>query len=126
MLPEYPDQRHPGHAARGRGSYHRRENWTAGRRGSLRLRFADTGPGIPPEDREKVFTPFYSTKATGFGLGLAITKKIVEDHGGRVFATDGTSPGTVVVMELPEPGTRDSANGTRATEPAIPDAVRKA
>jgi signal transduction histidine kinase len=67
----------------------------------LQLRFADTGPGIPPEDREKVFTPFYSTKATGFGLGLAITKKIAEDHGGRVFVTEDEAPGTVVVMELP-------------------------
>ncbi|MDR3675732.1 MAG: ATP-binding protein [Acidobacteriota bacterium] len=76
---------------------------------SLQLRFADTGPGIPPEDREKVFTPFYSTKATGFGLGLAITKKIVDDHGGRVFVTTGDAPGTVVVMEIPltESGVRD-------------------
>ena len=81
----------------------------------LQLRFADTGPGIPPDEREKVFTPFYSTKATGFGLGLAITKKIVEDHGGRVFVTAGETPGTVVVMELPVPpdGTRDTRNGTR-------------
>jgi signal transduction histidine kinase len=69
----------------------------------LQLRFADTGSGIPPEDREKVFAPFYSTKATGFGLGLAITKKIVEDHGGRIFVTDAETPGTVMVMELPEP-----------------------
>lgn len=67
----------------------------------LQLRFADTGPGIPPEERSKVFTPFYSTKATGFGLGLAITKKIMEDHGGQVFVTDGETPGTVVVMEFP-------------------------
>ena len=73
----------------------------AGRAEFLQLRFADTGPGIPPEDREKVFTPFYSTKATGFGLGLAITKKIAEDHGGRVFVTGDDAPGTVVVMELP-------------------------
>ena len=69
--------------------------------GLLELRFADTGPGIPPEDREKVFAPFYSTKATGFGLGLAITKKIVEDHGGRVYVADGSIPGTVLVLELP-------------------------
>ena len=91
----------------------------AGSEGSefLQLRFADTGPGIPPEDREKVFTPFYSTKATGFGLGLAITKKIVEDHGGRVFVTEDEAPGTVVVMELPLPGirTRDTGNGVRET-----------
>jgi len=71
--------------------------------GLLQLRFADTGPGIPPEDREKVFTPFYSTKTTGFGLGLAITKKIVEEHGGRIFVTAGDAPGTVVVVELPLP-----------------------
>jgi signal transduction histidine kinase len=83
----------------------------------LQLRFADTGPGIPPEDREKVFTPFYSTKATGFGLGLAITKKIAEDHGGRVFISEGHKPGTVVVMELPMPvsGARDNKSGTRDT-----------
>jgi signal transduction histidine kinase len=80
----------------------------------LQLRFADTGPGIPAEDREKVFTPFYSTKATGFGLGLAITKKIVDDHGGRVFVTEGETPGTVVVMELPLAGhaIRDTGHGT--------------
>jgi signal transduction histidine kinase len=69
----------------------------------LQLRFADTGSGIPPEDREKVFAPFFSTKATGFGLGLAITKKIVEDHGGRIFVTGDEAPGTVMVVELPQP-----------------------
>ncbi len=76
----------------------------------LQLRFADTGPGVPADDREKVFTPFYSTKATGFGLGLAITKKIAEDHGGRVFIGDGAATGTVLVMELPvaEHGARDT------------------
>jgi len=74
-----------------------------GNGGFLQLRFADTGPGIPPEDREKVFAPFYSTKATGFGLGLAITKKIVEDHGGRVYVGGGASAGTLVVLELPLP-----------------------
>ncbi len=72
-----------------------------GNAGRLQLRFSDSGPGIPVADRDRVFAPFYSTKATGFGLGLAITKKIVEDHSGsiRVEASDG--PGTVIVMELP-------------------------
>ncbi|HET7099583.1 MAG TPA: ATP-binding protein, partial [Terriglobia bacterium] len=51
----------------------------------LQLRFRDTGPGIPEKDREKIFAPYFSTKATGFGLGLAITRKIVEDHGGQVY-----------------------------------------
>ena len=81
----------------------------------LQLRFRDTGAGIPPEDREKVFTPFYSTKATGFGLGLAITKKIVDDHGGRVFVAADEAPGTVVVIELPmaRHGVRHTGVGVR-------------
>lgn len=74
-----------------------------GRGRLLELRFADNGPGIPAEDREKVFTPYFSTKTTGFGLGLAITKKIVEDHGGRIYATTTSASGTEMVMELPLP-----------------------
>jgi signal transduction histidine kinase len=69
----------------------------------LQLHFADTGPGIPPGEREKVFAPFYSTKATGFGLGLAIAKKIIEDHAGRVFVDNGDTPGTDLVVQLPFP-----------------------
>jgi signal transduction histidine kinase len=71
--------------------------------GSLDLHFADTGPGIPPAEREKVFAPFYSTKATGFGLGLAIAKKIIEDHAGRVFVDNGDTLGTDLVVQLPFP-----------------------
>ena len=67
----------------------------------LQFRFADTGPGIPRFDREKIFAPYFSTKATGFGLGLAITRKIVEDHGGSIFVADHASPGTVMVVDLP-------------------------
>jgi signal transduction histidine kinase len=69
----------------------------------LQLHFADTGPGIPAAEREKVFAPFYSTKATGFGLGLAIAKKIIEDHAGRVFVDNGDAPGTDLVVQLPFP-----------------------
>jgi signal transduction histidine kinase len=69
----------------------------------VELRFTDTGPGIPATDREKIFAPFFSTKAMGFGLGLAITKKIVEDHGGRIFVDGGNGPGTSMVVELPLP-----------------------
>lgn len=84
----------------------------------LQLRFRDTGPGIPREDRERVFAPFYSTKATGFGLGLAITKKIVDDHGGRIFVADGEAPGTVVVLELPLPGAAVPQVAPLTTTPA--------
>lgn len=79
-----------------------------GAAGSVELRFADTGPGVPPGDREKIFAPFYSTKATGFGLGLAITRKIVEDHGGRIYVADTNGDGTVMVVELPRSRTESS------------------
>lgn len=72
----------------------------------LQLRFQDTGPGIQEKNREKVFTPYFSTKATGFGLGLAITRKIVEDHGGRVYVSRRNGPGTEMVLELPLSGPR--------------------
>jgi len=68
---------------------------------AVELRFVDTGPGIRHEDRDKVFAPYFSTKTTGFGLGLAITKKILEDHGGRIYVSDGEPPGAVVVVEIP-------------------------
>ena len=70
---------------------------------SLEVRFADTGPGIPAEEREKVFAPYFSTKTTGFGLGLAITRKIVEDHDGRIYVSGGAAPGAEMVVELPIP-----------------------
>jgi signal transduction histidine kinase len=71
--------------------------------GTLQIRFHDTGPGIAQDDQERVFAPYFSTKATGFGLGLAITRKIVEDHGGRVFISNENIPGTVMIVELPLP-----------------------
>jgi signal transduction histidine kinase len=74
-----------------------------GRASRLELRFADTGPGIPAKDREKIFAPYFSTKPTGFGLGLAITRKIVEDHGGRIYVAQNGKPGTEIVVELPLP-----------------------
>jgi signal transduction histidine kinase len=74
-----------------------------GRAPCLELRFADTGPGVPAEDQERIFAPYFSTKATGFGLGLAITRKIVEDHGGRIYVAKHGKPGTEMVVELPLP-----------------------
>jgi signal transduction histidine kinase len=86
--------------------------------GCLQLHFADTGPGIPPGEREKVFTAFYSTKATGFGLGLAIAKKIVEDHAGRVFVDNGDTPGTDLVVQLPFPQSSRPEHAILAASPA--------
>ncbi len=81
----------------------------------LQIRVHDTGPGIPQDDQEKVFAPYFSTKATGFGLGLAITRKIVEDHGGRAFISNENIPGTVLVMELPLSAKVDASPPTVAS-----------
>ena len=80
-------------------AYHKILNLNAGRK--LAIRFSDTGPGIPSENREKVFAPYYSTRATGFGLGLAITRKIIEEHGGRVYVDEPERSGADMVVELP-------------------------
>jgi two-component system, NtrC family, sensor kinase len=82
--------------------------------GRLQLRFADSGPGIPHENRERIFAPYFSTKATGFGMGLAITRKIVEDHGGRIFAADGHAAGTVIVVELPAQNGDQNSGGRKS------------
>jgi len=65
------------------------------------IEVADTGKGISPEDREKVFVPYFSRKKGGTGLGLAIVDRIVADHGGYVKVRDNKPRGAVFVIELP-------------------------
>ena len=52
--------------------------------GSCRIAVTDTGPGIPPEVRARLFTPFVTTKSRGTGLGLSTVKRLVEAHGGQI------------------------------------------
>lgn len=66
----------------------------------LLLTIADSGPGIPPGLRRRVFDPFFSTKARGTGLGLSICKQIVEEAGGRIRLFNRVGGGTRVVIEL--------------------------
>lgn len=65
------------------------------------LSVEDSGGGIPEENRELVFSPFFSTKEKGSGLGLAMIKKIIEDLGGEVLLQSITGRGTQVTMSLP-------------------------
>ena len=65
------------------------------------VKVADTGSGIPPENLDRVFEPYFSTKETGTGLGLAIVKKIVEDHHGTIEVYSAPSEGTVFTVRLP-------------------------
>jgi two-component system, LuxR family, sensor kinase FixL len=66
---------------------------------------ADTGPGIPGDVREKLFTPFFTTKARGTGLGLSTAKRLIEAHGGTIAIMCPPSGGTTVVLRLPLPET---------------------
>jgi len=72
----------------------------APRDGKVRVSVADQGPGVPPELGAKVFEPFVTTKQDGVGLGLALTKRIVEDHGGAI-GYDAAPGGTTFWIELP-------------------------
>ncbi len=65
------------------------------------LKVSDTGIGIPEENLEKVFTPFFTTKPEGTGLGLSSAKKIIEGHGGAIRIDSKKSRGTTITIELP-------------------------
>jgi signal transduction histidine kinase len=62
---------------------------------------ADNGEGIESEEMEKIFEPYYSTKKFGIGLGLAITKRFVEEHGGTISIDSKTGKGTVMKIRVP-------------------------
>ena len=70
----------------------------------VRIRVTDTGKGIGPESLEKIFTPFYTTKAKGTGLGLPICRKLIKQHGGHVHVESQVGEGTVFSIELPVVG----------------------
>ncbi len=68
---------------------------------NIRFEVADTGPGIAPEALGQIFEPYFSTKETGIGLGLALTKKLIEDHGGQITVSSDLGVGTTFTVFLP-------------------------
>ncbi len=68
---------------------------------TVEVEVADTGGGIPPEIREKIFSPFYTTRTQGTGLGLSITRKIVEQGGGTISFTSEPGRGTRFLVRIP-------------------------
>jgi len=67
----------------------------------LEVEVADSGPGIAEQDRSKIFEPYFTTKADGTGMGLAIARKIIEDHGGVIDVYSKADFGAVFVFSLP-------------------------
>ena len=70
-------------------------------RGGVLVSLRDSGPGIDPEDIERVFEAFYTTKSGGVGMGLSICRSIIDAHGGRLWADANEPRGAVFQFTLP-------------------------
>ena len=68
--------------------------------GFARVGVHDYGQGIPAELFEKIFDPFYTTKTNGLGMGLAVCKSIITDHGGRIWGENNSGGGTIFYFVL--------------------------
>jgi len=86
--------------------------------GIVELSVSDTGCGVSAADKEKLFLPYFSTKARGTGLGLAIVSRIITEHHGRVRVEDNSPVGARFIVELNALSTRDLENSWNAAEPA--------
>jgi len=69
--------------------------------GQLLVSVSDTGVGLPPQQAEQIFNPFFTTKPQGTGMGLRISRSIMESHGGRLWAATNSSQGATFYLTLP-------------------------
>jgi signal transduction histidine kinase len=72
-----------------------------GEGGDLVVAVRDSGVGLNPKEHDKIFDAFYTTKQTGMGMGLAISRSIVEHHGGRLWAQPNDGPGATFLFTIP-------------------------
>jgi PAS domain S-box-containing protein len=75
--------------------------------GQLLISVSDTGVGLPPEQADQIFNAFFSTKVQGTGMGLSISRSIVESHGGRLWATSNSERGATFHFTLPTAGAQE-------------------
>ena len=87
----------------------------------VRIDFRDTGVGIPPDQLDKVFTPFFTTRERGTGLGLAIARRVVSEHGGEITVESEPGVGTAFSMFLPVARGTPLDMGPAATDAAPED-----
>jgi two-component system, NtrC family, sensor histidine kinase HydH len=69
----------------------------------VELHVSDTGPGIPQDQQQHIFVPFYTTKQKGTGLGLAISQRIVKNHGGTLLVQSKPGEGATFIIRVPVP-----------------------
>jgi signal transduction histidine kinase len=79
---------------------------------NIQISVADTGHGIPPGDEEAIFESYYTTKPEGLGLGLSLSRSIVDAHGGQLWAESHGANGATFHCTIPESG-GGFANGCR-------------
>ena len=72
-----------------------------GEGGQLLISVSDTGTGLPPDRADQIFNAFFSTKTQGTGMGLSISRSIIESHGGRLWATSNSDRGATFSFTLP-------------------------
>jgi signal transduction histidine kinase len=68
----------------------------------VQVSVADSGPGLDPKAAGRIFDPFYTTKASGMGMGLSICRSILQNHGGRLWVTANDGPGATFNFTLPK------------------------
>ncbi len=87
----------------------------------ITLEVSDTGSGLSPEEAERIFTPYYTSKQHGTGLGLAIVQSVVSDHHGKISVRSGTGRGATFVIELPSHLDKLSATAALPSSDAAAD-----
>ena len=92
---------------------------TARQNGECVLAVADTGPGIPPEIRDKIFNLYFSTKPSGSGIGLAMTFRAVQMHSGTIDVTSEPGDGTCFRLRFPSGNEPGLDAGTSETQSAV-------
>jgi len=96
----------------------------AGAAETVELVIADSGPGVSPEDKEKLFLPYFSTKNRGTGLGLAIVNHILAEHGARIRIEDNLPAGARFTVEIPVPAEPEVTEPGKLTEAIRPASVK--
>ena len=77
--------------------------------GFIGIHIQDNGPGMTQEVQKQIFEPFFTTKTTGTGLGMMISQKIIQEHGGKIIINSQVNQGTLVSILLPYKSPKKSA-----------------